>query len=96
MIDLSLLASLLAALQQTVPPTPTIGPGVFIVMTAFNILGLFLARNAVQKPGVGPKLPFPLPGFGKNFSLAQFIAGLSFGHILGTGAILGLTNSGLL
>lgn len=96
MIDLSLLASLLAAVQPTVPPTPAFSPSVFIVMAVFNILGLFVARNAVQKPGVGPKLPFALPGFGNNFSLAQFIAGLSFGHILGTGAILGLTNTGLL
>lgn len=92
MIDLSLLA----ALQPTVPATPAWTPTVAIVMLVFNIVGLIVARGAVQRPGVGPGLPFSLPGFGKNFSLAQFIAGLSFGHILGTGAILGLTYTGLL
>lgn len=93
MIDLSLLVAAL----PTTPLTPQWNPGVAIVMTIFNIVGLVVARYAVQKPGVGPKMPFPIPGLsGKNFSLSQFLAGLSFGHILGAGAILGLTNTGLL
>lgn len=93
MIDLSLL---LAALPTT-PLTPQWNPGVAIIMGIFNIVGVFVAAYAVQKPGVGPALPFPIPGLGdKKFGLPQFIAGLSFGHILGAGAILGLTNTGLL
>ncbi|GAC1458210.1 MAG: hypothetical protein NVS2B14_03520 [Chamaesiphon sp.] len=88
--------SLLAVAQSTVPPTPAWSPTVAIVMLAFNILGLIVANSAVERPGVGPSLPFGLPGANKNFSLGQFIGGLAFGHILGTGAILGLTNTGLL
>jgi photosystem I subunit 10 len=93
MVDLS---SLLAAVQPTVPPTPSGTMAGFIIMGIFNLLGLFVAANAVQKKGVGAKLPLQLPGFGKNFSVAQFLAGMSFGHVLGTGAILGLTNIGVL
>ena len=93
LIDLSLLV---AALPST-PQLPEWSPGVGIIMTVFNIIGLIVARYAVQKPGVGPKMPFPIPGLsGKNFSLSQFLAGLSFGHILGVGTVLGLTNTGLL
>lgn len=93
MIELS---SLLLAVQTTVPPTPAWSPSVGIVMLLFNIVGVVIAALGVQRPGVGPKLPFSLPGLGRDLSVAQFIAGLSFGHILGTGAILGLTNTGLL
>lgn len=72
-------------------------PGVALVMTFFNIIGLLIAKIGVQKPGVGPSVPFPIPGItGKNYSLAQFLAGISFGHILGAGAILGLNNAGLM
>lgn len=72
-------------------------PGVAIVMTFFNIIGLIVARIGVQRPGVGPKLPFPLPFIGdKNFTWSQFLAGVSFGHILGAACILGLNNAGLL
>lgn len=93
MIDLNFLiaASPIASLAQGW--TPNVG----IVMTFFNIVGLIIARVGVQKPGVGPKLPFPLPLIADSkFSLSQFIAGVSFGHILGVGAILGLNNAGLL
>jgi len=92
LIDLTLLATLLPASSMTHAWTP----GVAIVMTFFNIVGLIIARVGVQKPGVGPKLPFPLPFIGnKNFSWSQFLAGVSFGHILGAAAILGLNNAGL-
>lgn len=88
---------MLAVAQATVPPTPAWNPTVGIIMAIFNILGIVIAGTFVKNKGVGPSLPFPIPGFSrKNFSLAQFIAGLSFGHILATGVILGLTNRGIL
>lgn len=93
MIDLNFLiaASPLASITQGWTP------GVAIVMTFFNIVGLIIARIGVQKPGVGPKLPFPIPFItDSKFSWSQFLAGVSFGHILGAGAILGLNNAGLL
>ena len=94
-MNLTILAA--AAVQPTVPATPAWSPTVAIVMTFFSIVGLIVASIGVQKPGVGPQLPFGIPGLSsKNMSLGQFIAGMSFGHILGTGAILGLTYAGLL
>ncbi|HEY9298304.1 MAG TPA: photosystem I reaction center subunit PsaK [Phormidium sp.] len=60
------------------------------VMIVCNILALLIVRYATQDRGSKPASP--VPGFG----LPQLIAGTSFGHILGAGAILGLTNAGVL
>ncbi len=90
-----MLLNLLAAVQPTVPATPAWSPTVGIIMAAFCVLGLIVANNAVERPGVGAKLPFTIPGLNPNFSLGQFVGGMAFGHILGAGAILGLTNLGL-
>ena len=93
MIDLNFLI----AASPVAPMTQAWTPGVAIVMTFFNLVGLFIARIGVQKPGVGPKLPFAIPFITDNkFSWSQFIAGVSFGHILGAVAILGLNNAGVL
>lgn len=89
--------TLLAAAVANVPLTPEWSPTIGLVMGAFNLFGVLLARNVVEVKGVGPSLPIPIPGLsGKDFSIAQLIAGTSFGHILGAGAILGLTNAGIL
>ena len=93
MIDLNFLIAASPVASMTQAWTP----GVAIVMTFFNIVGLIIARIGVQKPGVGPKLPFAIPFITDNkFSWSQFIAGVSFGHILGAVAILGLNNAGVL
>ncbi len=93
MIDLNFLLAASPVASMTQAWTP----GVAIVMTFFNLVGLFIARIGVQKPGVGPKLPFPIPFItDSKFSWSQFLAGISFGHILGAGAILGLNNAGIL
>ena len=81
---------LLAAAQSTVPSTPAWSLSTALLMIVCNIFGLLLARNTVQKPGVGPASPVP------GLSLAQLLAGTSFGHILGAGVILGLGNAGIL
>lgn len=91
MIDLSLLA----AVQPTVPPTPAWNPNVAIIISVFNIIGLIIANIGIQNKGAGPVLPFQLPGVDKKFGVPELIAGFSIGHILATGAILGLTNAGL-
>lgn len=90
-MNLTILAAAVANIPSTFEWTPAVG----LVMVIFNIVGLFIARNAVKVRGVGPSVPIPGLG-GKDFGLAQFIAGTSFGHILGTGAILGLTNAGII
>lgn len=61
-----------------------------VVMILCNILALVIVRYATQDRGSKPASP--IPGFG----LPQLIAGACFGHIIGAGVILGLTNSGVL
>jgi photosystem I subunit X len=85
-----LINSILLAAQATVPPTPEWSFSVGLVMIVCNILGLVIVRFATQNRGSKP--PSPVPGFG----FPQLLAGTSFGHILGAGAILGLTNTGVL
>lgn len=84
--------SMLAA----VPNTPEWGFSVALVMILANIFAIAIGRFAIQNPGQGPDLPFPKPALWKNFSAAELLATLSFGHILGAGLILGLGNAGLL
>lgn len=91
MIDLIFLA----ATQSGGAVTPTWGPNIAIIMGVFNIIGLIIANIGIQNKGAGPALPFPLPGVDRKFGVPEFIAGMSIGHLLGTGTILGLTNAGL-
>lgn len=88
MIDLMLLA----AVQPTVPNTPAWDPQVGLIISISCLLVLLIAPRVIRYPQVGPKLPFPLPGLFNNPSLATFIASMAFGHIIGTGIVLGLTN----
>ncbi|PSP18361.1 MAG: photosystem I reaction center subunit PsaK [Cyanobacteria bacterium QS_8_64_29] len=84
----------LAQTQASVPATPEWGAPVAAVMILFNLAGLALVRFAVPIPAQGQG-PAPQPvAFG--FSLPQILAGASIGHVLGTGAILGLANVGAL
>ena len=55
-------------------------------MVAANLLGLAAATRSKVKagPSVGP------------LTMGQAIGGTCFGHILGAGAILGLTNIGVI
>lgn len=87
---------LLAALQPTVADTTTWSWSGSLVMNICIILGIIIAKVAVQNKGKGPSLPLLQPLLGKNFGLPELLAGISFGHILGVGAILGLTNTGLI
>ncbi|HEY9727702.1 MAG TPA: photosystem I reaction center subunit PsaK [Chroococcales cyanobacterium] len=87
---------LLAAVQPTVADTTTWSWSGSLVMNICIILGIIIARVAVQNKGKGPSLPLLQPLLGKNFGLPELLAGISFGHILGVGAILGLTNTGLI
>ena len=71
-------------------------PNVAIVMIAANLFALFVGRYGIQVKGVGPKLPIQLPGLFSNFGLPELLAVTSFGHIIGVGMILGLSQAGLL
>jgi photosystem I subunit X len=69
------------------PMSQAWSPTVAIVMVVANVLGV-LAATTVQKKA-GPQLP-------GGISVAQVIGGTCFGHILGVGAILGLTTQGFI
>jgi len=87
---------LLAAVQPTVADTTTWSWSGSLVMNICIILGIIIARIGIQHKGRGPSLPLLEPFLGKNFGLPELLAGISFGHILGVGAILGLTNAGVI
>ena len=87
---------LLAAAQPTVADTTTWSWSGSLVMNICIILGIIIAKVAVQNKGKGPSLPLLQPLLGKDFGLPELLAGISFGHILGVGTVLGLTNAGLI
>lgn len=87
---------LLAAAQATVPTTPEWSPTVGLVMILSNLAAIAIGRFAIQKKGVGPDLPVSKPDILSNFGIPELLATTSFGHILGTGIILGLSNAGAL
>jgi photosystem I subunit X len=60
---------------------------VAIVMVAANILGVLAATRSKK---AGPALP------GGALTIAQLVGGTCFGHVLGAGAILGLTSYGVI
>ncbi|MEA5571065.1 photosystem I reaction center subunit PsaK [Calothrix sp. UHCC 0171] len=79
--------SLLFALLSSVPNTPSWTPTIGIIISGCSFLALLLTFK-VSKPMVGMKMPL-LP-----ISVPTFIGAMCFGHILGVGVILGLSNIG--
>ena len=67
-----------------------------IVMVAANLFAIAIGYYAIQQKGVGPKMPVELPAMFTGFGIAELLATASFGHILGAGFVLGLSNAGLL
>ncbi len=82
----------LAAVARTIEWSPNVA----IVMIAANLLAIAIGRFAIQRRGVGPALPLKVPGLFEGFGVAELLATASFGHILGAGFILGLSNAGVL
>lgn len=71
--------------------------GVGITMILCNLFAIAIGRYAISRKGAGPKLPVQFPDpFGGEFGIPELLATTSFGHVLGAGAILGLTNAGVL
>lgn len=83
-------------LLAAVPTTPTWSPSIGLVMIICNLVAIAIGRPAIQQRGVGPKLPVDLPGLFSGFGWPEFLATMSFGHLLGAGVILGLGNAGVL
>ncbi|HEY9298305.1 MAG TPA: photosystem I reaction center subunit PsaK [Phormidium sp.] len=91
-----LIHSILLAVEYTAPTTANWSPAVGAVMILCNLVAIAIGRFAIQNPGQGPELPVSKPALFRNFTLAELLATMSFGHILGAGVILGLGNAGVL
>lgn len=75
-------------------PSVTWSPKVALVMIVANILTIALIKLTFKDPGAGGALPGgALTG---GFSLGTALTAFSAGHIIGAGAILGLTSLGVL
>lgn len=82
----------LMLLAATVPPTMEWNPTVGLVMVVCNILAIAIGKATIKYPSEGPALPMS-PMFG-GMGLPALLATTSLGHIIGFGAILGLTSMG--
>jgi photosystem I subunit X len=69
-------------------------PNVAIVMVIANILAIAFGKLTIKNQTTGGSLP--AGNLFGGFSLGSVLGTTCFGHILGAGAILGLTNMGLL
>ena len=85
-------STVFAAVPQTVEWNLSVG----IIMITCNLFAIFIGRFAIQKAGQGPDLPIGKPALWKKFGIPELLATTSFGHLLGAGMILGLSNAGLL
>ncbi len=81
-----------AVSARTIEWSPTVG----IVMSLCCLFAVAIGRYAIQNRGVGPKLPIREPDLFQGFGLPELLATMSFGHVLGAGVILGLSNAGVL
>lgn len=90
-----MITNLFLGLQAT-PNTIDWNPSVAIVMISCNLFAIIIGRYAIQRSGQGPDLPVPKPEVWDKFGLPELLATTSFGHILGAGMILGLSNAGVL
>jgi photosystem I subunit X len=68
------------------PMTQAWSPTVAAVMVGGSVLGV-LAATTTKKAG---------PALVGGFTVAQLIGGTAFGHLLGAGAVLGLTRLGII
>lgn len=83
-------------LMVVVPQTAVWSAKTASVMISSNIIAILAGRYryVIQVKGQGPSLP--LAGSFSNFTLPELLASTSLGHIVGSGAILGLGYLGLL
>ncbi|MCT7954662.1 photosystem I reaction center subunit PsaK [Laspinema palackyanum] len=91
-----MLYTTLLAVASNSAPTSNWSPTVGLVMILANLFAVIIGYRAIQNPGKGPGLPVGTPPLLKKFGFPELLATLSFGHIIGTGLILGLSNAGVL
>jgi photosystem I subunit X len=91
-----LFGSMLVAMHQAMPHTVEWSPKVAIVMVSCCVFSVAIGRFAIKNRGVSRQLSKNTPGLFEGFGVAEMLATFSFGHILGAGMILGMSNAGLL
>ena len=84
-----MISSIILGAAASVPATPIWSPTVAIIISASSLVVLLLTL-AIKSAKVGPMMPL-LP-----ISIPAFIGAMAFGHIIGIGIVLGLTNIGRL
>ncbi|NDJ19510.1 photosystem I reaction center subunit PsaK [Myxacorys almedinensis A] len=70
--------------------TPTVG----IIMILCNVVAIAFAKYTMKNPSAEPQIP--AGNLFGGFGLPAILASTSFGHVLGAGVILGLSNIGVL
>lgn len=83
-----------STMLAVVPRTLDWSPNVAIVMIACNLLAIAVAKFTMKNPSAPPVMPSS--NFFGGFGLPAVIGSTCFGHILGAGVILGLSNMGVL
>lgn len=81
-------------LLTVMPRSVDWSPSVALVMIICNVLVIAIGKFTIKQQNVGPSLPAGT--FLGGTSLGTLLGMTSFGHILGAGAILGLSNAGVL
>jgi photosystem I subunit X len=82
----------IAALPRTLEWSPSVG----IIMSLCCLFSVAIGRFAIKNRGNGPKLPVQGPDLFEGFGIPELLGTMSFGHLLGVGMILGLSNAGAL
>ncbi|PSB19490.1 photosystem I reaction center subunit PsaK [Phormidesmis priestleyi ULC007] len=85
-------STLLGVTSRTVEWSPLVG----LTMTLCCLFAVAIGRTAIKNRGTGPKLPVNNPALFEGFGIPELLATMSFGHVLGAGVILGLSNAGVL
>ena len=84
------LPSLLAVVPSTVSWSPKVG----LVMVICNVIAIAIGKYGIKNQNVG--LQLPASEFFGGMSHGAMLAVTSLGHIIGIGAIIGLSTIGVL
>ncbi len=88
----SMIHTILLAASQPDDPTQLWNWQGTPIIIASCLLVLLITSRTIECPHVGPKMPLgPFAPLFNNISLAGFLGAMSFGHILGVLAVMGLS-----
>jgi photosystem I subunit X len=81
---------LAVAVERSADWSPTVG----VVMIICNVIAIAIGKATIQQKNVGGSLPSD--NFFGGMGIGSLLGTTSLGHVLGAGAILGLTQMGVL